>query len=126
MSEEKRDTQRMPVPGHITGEITVFQTVAFLDISERGAQLETPFKLKLDSLHDFRISLGSRSVVLKGRIVYCQIGELREGAVLYRSGVEFVEPSQHARNALAAFVEDQRAARVMPAIVDAEIAEDGV
>lgn len=126
MTDEKRDTPRTPIPGQVKAEITVFQPIAVLDISERGAQVETPFKLQLDSLHDFRMALGVRSVVLKGRIVYCQIGELREGAVLYRSGIEFVEPSHHARTAIASFVEEQRAARAMPAIVDAEIAEDGV
>jgi hypothetical protein len=126
MADEKRDTPRIPVPGQMTGEITVFQPITILDISARGAQVESPFKLQLDSLHDFRIGLGSRSVVLKGRIVYCQIGELREGGVLYRSGIEFVEPSQHARSAIAAFVEEQRALRAAPPIVDAEIAGDGV
>lgn len=125
MYDEKRDTDRIPVPGHITGEITVFQPMTILDISERGAQIETPFKLQLDSLHDFRVALEGRSVVLKGRIVYCQIGELREGGgVLYRSGIEFIEPPAHAQAALATFVEARRAARVQPAIVDAEIAED--
>jgi hypothetical protein len=100
--------------------------MTILDISERGAQVETPFKLQLDSLHDFRLALDGRSVVLKGRIVYCQIGELREGAVLYRSGIEFVEPSAHAQVAITSFVAARLAARETPLIVDAEIAEDGV
>jgi hypothetical protein len=124
MADEKRDVERLPVPGQITGEITLFQPIVILDISENGAQVETPFKLQLDSLHDFRISLGTRSVVVKGRIVYCQIGELSEGAVLYRSGIEFVEPSEHVRSAISAFVEEQRTARTPPSVVDAEIAED--
>ena len=126
MADEKRDNERLPVPGQITGEITVFQPIVILDISERGAQVETPFKLQLDSLHDFRIGLGQRSVVVKGRIAYCQIGELSEGTVLYRSGVEFVEPSHHAQNAIVAFVEEQRTARATSIVVDAEIAEDGI
>ena len=124
MADEKRDSERIPVPGVLSGEITVFQPMTILDISERGAQLETTFRLQLDSLHDFRVSLGTRSVVLKGRIVYCQIGELREGAVLYRSGIEFIEVPQHAGTAIATFVEEQRAARFAPAVMDAEIAED--
>lgn len=126
MADEKRDIERLPVPGQISGEITLFQAIVILDISERGAQVETPFKLQLDSLHDFRIGLGTRSIVVKGRIVYCQIGELSEGTVLYRSGIEFVEPSHHVQNAISAFVEEQRAARSTPIVVDAEIAEDGV
>jgi hypothetical protein len=126
MPEEKRDNQRVPVPGEITGEVTTFQPMTILDISEHGAQIETAVLLPPEGLHDFRISLGSRSVIVKGRIVHCQIGELREGAVIYRSGVEFVELSPHARVAIQGFVEARRAARATPLIVDAEITEDGL
>jgi hypothetical protein len=126
MTEERRDSPRVTVPGLVTGEVTVFQPMTILDISDRGAQVETTFQLQLEGLHDFRFSLGSRSVVVKGRIVHCQIGELRDGAVLYRTGIEFIQPSPHAQLAIEAFVEAQRAARAAaPAVVDAEIAEDG-
>ena len=126
MTEEKRDNERVPVPGQVTGEVTTSHPMTILDISEHGAQIETTVMLPPEGLHDFRIALGSRSVVVKGRIVHCQIGELREGAVVYRSGVEFVELAPHAQIAIVAFVDAQRAARVTPLIVDAEIAEDGV
>ena len=124
MSDQKRDAERIPVIGQITGEVTVFEPMTILDMSERGAQIETPFALHLDSLHDFRLSLGTRSVVVKGRIVHCQIGELAHGTVRYRTGVEFIEPSDHARAAIREFVESQKDARVVPAIVDAEIADE--
>jgi hypothetical protein len=126
MTEEKRDNPRVPIPGQVTGEVTVFQPMTVLDISDRGAQVETTFPLQLEGLHDFRLSLGGRSVVVKGRIVHCQIGELQDGVVLYRTGVEFVQPAPHAQLAIEEFVEAQRAARAAaPAVVDAEIAEDG-
>jgi PilZ domain-containing protein len=112
--------------GQLTGEVTVYQPMTILDMSERGAQIETGFALHLDSLHEFRLSLGDRSVVVKGRIVHCQIGELKEGEVLYRTGLEFVEPSEHVLGAIRTFIHAQREARAHPAIVDAEIAEDGV
>lgn len=127
MAEEKRESRRVPVPGQIAGEVTVFQPVTILDMSERGAQVETTFPLQLEGLHDFRLSLGPRSVIVKGRIVHSQIGELREGVVLYRTGVEFIQPAPHAQLAIEAFVEAQRAERAAaPVVVDAEIAEDGV
>ena len=79
-----------------------------------------------DSLHEFRLSLGERSVIVKGRIVHCQIGELQEGTVLYRSGIEFVEPSEHALTAIHAFVEAQKFAATAPLqIVDADLADEG-
>jgi hypothetical protein len=109
----------------IHGEVTVFQPMTILDISARGAQIETEFPLHLDSLHDFRLSLENRTVVVKGRIVHCQIGDLREGSVLYRTGVEFVEPSEHVTVAIDAFVAAHKTARaVTPIVIDAELADE--
>jgi hypothetical protein len=125
MSENKRDSERIPIPG-LTGEVTVFQPMTILDMSERGAQVETTFALHLDSLHEFRLSLGERSVVVKGRIAHSKVGELREGGVRYRTGVEFIEPSEHVVNAIRAFVEAQRQARLRPTVMDAEIADEEV
>ena len=102
----------------------VFQPMTILDISQGGAQVETSFPLQLDSLHDFRLSLGDRSVVVKGRIAHCTVGELTESSALYRTGVEFVEPSEHVAAALMEFVIALRAANERPAIVDAEIADE--
>ena len=125
--DNKRDNERVPVPSPLHGEVKVFQPMTILDVSHGGAQIETPFALQLDSLHDFRISLGDRSIVVKGRIAHCHIGELKEGVVLYRTGVEFTEPSEHARAAMRSFVETQKAAASSPlTIVDAELADDGV
>ena len=122
---EKRDVERVPLPDEVTGELTVYQPITILDISERGAQIETAFPLHLEALHDLRLSLGQRSVVVKARIVYCHIGEIREGTVLYRAGVEFTDPSDHARTALAVFVESlKKAARAGPPILDAEVTDE--
>ena len=121
--DDKRDRERIPVQS-LDGEVKVFQPMTILDISLGGAQVETPFPLQLDSLHDFRISLGERSIVVKGRIAHCHIGELQEGVVLYRSGVEFIEPSEHVQTAVADFLEAVRALQNVPPIVDAELAED--
>ena len=64
-------------------------------------------------------------VVVKGRIAHCQIGELQEGGILYRTGIEFIEPSDHAISAIHAFVEALKfAASAPPAIVEAELAEE--
>ena len=124
MSDHKRDGERVPIAGQLSGEVTVFQPMTILNLSERGARIETAFALHLDSLHDFRLSLGDRSVVVKGRIVHCQIGELREGAVLYRTGLEFVEPSERVLAAISTFVEAQRHTHEPPPIIDAELADE--
>src|SRR6476659_2874075 len=103
--ENKRDTERGSVPAPLSGEVKVYPPMTVLDVSRGGAQIETPFALQIDSLHDFRISLGERSIVVKGRIAHCHIGELKHGVVLYRSGVEFIENTGHAQAALDHFVE---------------------
>lgn len=124
MTDNKR-AERVLMPAEVTGEVTVYQPMTILDLSVTGAQIETKFPLQLDSLHDFRLSLGSRSVVVKGRIVHSKIGELHEGSALYRTGVEFIEPSEHAVAAVRSFVEAQKAGAPAPlSILDAELAEE--
>ena len=121
---DKRDRERVPMARQLEGAVMVFQPMTVADISHTGAQIETPFPLQLDSLHDFRLSLGDRSVVVKGRIAHCQVGELsNDVGVHYRSGIEFVEPSDPVRFAIAEFVDTLRAARRVH-VIDAEVAED--
>ena len=119
-----RDNERVPIAGQVTGEVMVFQPMTILDISRGGAQIETSFPLQLDSLHEFRLTLGERSVVVKGRIAHCHIGELTETSALYRTGVEFIEPSEHAVNAINDFIVYLKGRATHPAIVDAEIADE--
>jgi hypothetical protein len=122
---DKRDRQRVPTARHLEGAVMVFQPMTISDISHTGAQIETAFPLQLDSLHDFRLSLGDRSVVVKGRIAHCQVGELRNDTAVYRTGVEFVEPSEPVRHAIADFVDALRLARRVH-VIDAEVADDEV
>lgn len=124
MSEDnKRDTERVPVPAPLHGEVKVFQPMTILDVSSGGAQVETPFALQLDSLHEFRISLGERSVVVKGRIAHCHIGELKEGVVIYRTGVEFVEVSDHVQSAIEHFVAALKFPAHLPSILDGQVVD---
>ena len=37
MDGTKRDSERIPIPGQVHGEVTVFQPMTILDMSERGA-----------------------------------------------------------------------------------------
>jgi hypothetical protein len=124
MAGDKRDLERVPLEEQVQGEVMVFQPMTILDISLGGAQIETAFALQLDSLHDFRLSLGDRSVVVKGRIAHCHIGELTDVAALYRTGVEFVDLSEHARGAITVFVAAMKRARRVPRVVDGVVADD--
>ncbi len=46
MTENKRAVDRTPVPVAIVGHVTVLQPMTILDLSEAGAQIETPYKLQ--------------------------------------------------------------------------------
>jgi hypothetical protein len=112
--EDKRQDQqreRVPILGELRGEVMVFQPISIVDISVGGAQIETAFPLQLDSLHDFRLTLGDRSVVVKGRVAHCHIGDLEEERIGYRTGVEFIDPPEHVRSAIKDFVSTLKAAR---------------
>ena len=117
----KRAAERVEVPGQLTGAVTVLQPMTILNISVNGMLIEASAPLHNDSLHDFRLSFNERSVVLKGRVVYCKIGELREGQVLYRCGVEFIEPPPHAQAAVADFVAAHRPAT--PDVIDGDVTD---
>src|SRR6187455_2382572 len=121
--EDKRDTDRVAIPAPLYGEVKVYQPMTILDVSNSGAQIETLFALQLDALLDFRISLGERSVIVKGRIAHCHIGELKDGIILYRTGVEFIETSDHVQSAIEHFVEALKFSQRTPSILDGQIAD---
>jgi len=104
-AEDKRDTERIEILGELRGEVMVFQPMAIREISRGGAQVETGFPLQLDSLHDFRLTLGERSIVIKGRVAHCSISDVDQEVVLYRSGIEFIEPPERVAAVITGFID---------------------
>jgi hypothetical protein len=102
---DKRDTERIPILGELQGEMMVFQPMTVKEISRGGATVETRFPLQLNSLHDVRLILGNTSVILKGRVVHSRISDVDQDVVMYRTGMEFVEPSDRVITAIEAFLE---------------------
>ena len=110
----KRNAGRVPILGELHGEVMVFQPMAIKDVSRGGAQIETGFPLQLNSLHEFRLTLGQRAVVVKGRVAHCSISDVDQEIVLYRSGVEFVEPSDRVLAVITDFLGALKAGRGAP------------
>src|SRR3954471_14453245 len=102
--DDKRDTRRLQILGDLRGEVMVFQPMAIKEISRGGAQIETGFPLHLDSLHDFRLTLGDRSIVVKGRVVHCSITDVEQELVIYKAGIEFIEPSDRVATVISDFI----------------------
>jgi hypothetical protein len=100
----KRDTERTEILGELHGEVMVFQTLAIREISRGGVQVETAYPLQLDSLHDFRLTLGDRSIVVKGRVAHSTISDVEHELITYRTGIEFIEPSERITNVISEFI----------------------
>lgn len=100
-----RNAERIQILGELVGEVMVFQPVAIKELSRGGAKIDTAFPLHIDSLHEFRLALGDRSVIVKGRVVHCLIADLDQEVVLYQSGIEFVELSDRVYAVIADFIE---------------------
>ena len=111
MSADKREGERVPILGELHGEIMVFQPMQIKEISRGGATVETRTPLHLNSLHDLRLTLGDKSVVVKGRVVHSRISDVDQDIVTYRSGMEFVEPSARVLKAIVQFLDSVKAER---------------
>ena len=111
MSDEKRDRERLTVLGDLFGEVMVLEPMLIKEIGIGGATIETRFPLHLNSLHDLRVMLGERSIVVKGRVVHAHISDVDQDIVTYKTGIEFVEPTDHVVTAIAEFLESVKATR---------------
>ena len=102
--DNKRDTDRIQILGELHGEVMIFQPMTIKEVSRGGAQIETGFPLHLDSLHEFRLTLGERSIIVKGRVAHCSISDVEQEIIIYRSGIEFVEPSERVDAVITDFI----------------------
>ena len=107
----QRKSDRLPLLGNITGEIVVFQPMTIREISVGGAQIETALPFQINSLHDVRLRLGDRTVIVKGRVVHCTVIDVNDELVQYRSGLEFTELPPHVADAISTYIEAVKTAR---------------
>jgi hypothetical protein len=108
-ADDRRDTDpagariprrgsRFEILGGLPGDVMVSQQIAIKEISDGGAQVETGFPLH------FRLTLGDRSVIVKGRVAHCHISDVDQELVVYRSGIDFVEVSEHVSDVISDFM----------------------
>ena len=109
--DDKRDRQRIEILGELHGEVMIFQPLSIKEISRGGCLVETFFPLHIDSLHEIRLTLGERSIVLKGRVAHCRISDVDQELVHYTSGIEFIEPSDRIREVIVDFIEEIKSGR---------------
>lgn len=108
---DNRTQERVPILGDLHGEMMVFQTMLIRDISKGGVTIETRFPLHIDSLHDVRLTLSKTSVVVKCRVAHSRISDVDQDIVTYRTGLEFIEPSERFVAVIDKFLEAVKADR---------------
>ena len=101
----------MPILGSLQGEVKVYQPITVHQVSIGGMQVETAYPLHLDSLYDFRLTLRDRSIVVKGRVAHSRIIDVDQDIVMYRSGIEFIEPSQPVLDTIHGLVEELKSVK---------------
>ena len=104
MAESRRHSERIQILGDLPGAATVQQSILVKELSRGGAQIQTNFPLVLNAIHEFRLALGSTTVVVKGRVVHCRIEEVDANGLEYRAGVEFVDMSDWVSTAITDFL----------------------
>jgi len=108
---ERREEERVPVFGALDGEVMVFLPMAITEVARGGVQVETPFAFQIDSIHELRLALGDRPVVVKGRVTHCSIVDVDQESVRYRTGLEFVDLPPRLGDVITAFVETMKDGR---------------
>ena len=111
MAENRREDERIQILGELPGDAAVHQAISVRELSRLGAQIESTFPLQLNSLHEFRLALGSQSVIVKGRVVHCRIQDIDSDAVIYRAGIEFIDLPGWVANALDRFLDAVKTGR---------------
>lgn len=105
MDRDQRRSPRTEILGRLSGEVSVAAPMLVRDISRAGAQIECAFPLILGSAHEIRLHLEDDAVIVKARVVRCQISDVARDIVRYEAGVEFVELTPHADAAIAAYLD---------------------
>ncbi len=107
----KRAHVRHDLPDPVSGEVKIYHSMSIRQLSGGGALVEIGVPLQLDSLHDFRLALGDRSVVVKARVVHSHISTVGLDQISYHTGIEFVELSEPVTQVVATFIETLRLQR---------------
>src|SRR5262249_38821287 len=102
---ERREDERIPVPGTLDGSVMVFLPMAITEIAKGGVQVETPFAFQIDSIHELRLAFGNQPIIVKGRVTHCSVVDVEQESIVYRTGFEFVDLPDRLVAVVASFVE---------------------
>ncbi len=107
MKGERRRAVRHPVPGRVEGTVTAEIATALVDVSATGALVEHLHMMRPGYLYQVRFVAPEAAVHLTCRavrsfIVRTQPSGEEEAELVYRTGLEFIEPDAGAITRLLA------------------------
>ena len=106
MSNDRRRSARVEILGRVRGHAVLLDTAVIVrDISLVGMAIETPFEFALDTVHDFRLTLGDGAhVVLQARARHCRLLTAAADTTNYLTGFEFVDDAAEGTPSVGDFV----------------------
>jgi hypothetical protein len=105
--EERRRAMRHPVPGRVEGTVTAEIATALVDVSATGALVEHLHVMRPGYQYRVRFVAPETAVDLTCRAVHSFIVRMQppgeeEAELVYRTGLEFIEPDAGAISRLLA------------------------
>jgi hypothetical protein len=106
----QREARRIDLFASLHGEVTVTQPVEIREISARGMRVATRIALNRTADHEFRLTIGDRSAVVRGHVVHTSPSQNDEGVTVYLSGIKFLEVTEASQSLINGFLEFMRLA----------------
>lgn len=117
MMHDKRGYKRFRLNNHeVHGKMVLATEVKVLDISIGGISLQANRRLNISS--DYTLTLeGSKTISLKGTVIWCSLKETREGfkgeiVPIYSAGMKFKDMTAERTAELQHFIENHKAEAV--------------
>ena len=106
MGPERRRSTRMEMLGRVHGQaVSLDVPLTVREISLGGMSIEAPVPFPLDTVHEFRLTLGDGStVLLHARVVYCRATKGGPEPV-YVCGMHFVDDEPVTGQSVSDFIE---------------------
>lgn len=101
---ERRRSGRVDLLAELDGHVvTLDESIRVTQLSEGGLTIETTAPLSPRLIHDFRLSVGDRSVIVRARVRHSRV-LVRGDVVSYVAGLGFEGPSDEAREVIGSIL----------------------
>jgi hypothetical protein len=94
LDERRQHVRRAPLPadGIVSARVRAGSIAEVINVSPRGALVETPHRLLPGTLLDLRIDGLHRHASVRAHVIHCEVFSIVEGRLRFRGGVLFERP----------------------------------